>query len=86
MEENEVAMGADSAVAETAARSLCIKRFATNAESHARCLSGQLAVSRCIAMLVLEVKKKLEIIGAGIDSRKRITIATSRISAMIIMD
>ena len=70
------AMGADSAgeadlaEVEIAARSLCIRRFVTNAESHAKCLLGQPAASQCIAMLVLEVKKNPEIIEAEIDSRR----------------
>jgi len=67
VENVSVAMVADL-VDEIVAQSSCIKRFATNVESHARCLSDQPVVSRCIAILVLEVKGKPEIIEAGVDS------------------
>jgi hypothetical protein len=47
-------------VAEIVAQSLCIKQFVINAGSLARFLSGHLATSQCIAMFVLEAKKKLD--------------------------
>jgi hypothetical protein len=53
--------GADQAV-EIAVQSLCIKQFVINAGSLARYLSVQVMTGRCIAMFVLKVRKKLEII------------------------
>jgi hypothetical protein len=75
--------GADQAV-EIVAQSLCIKQFVTNVGSLARYLLGQLVVSQCIAMFVLEVRKKLEIIEGAIDSRKRIMTATKLLSSQIL--
>lgn len=81
---DEVVAEVDLVGVEIAAQPLCIKRFATNVESHARYLLGQLVIGQCIAMFVLGVKKKLEIIETGIDSRKRIMTATKLLSSQIL--
>ena len=75
--------GADQAI-EIVAQSLCIKQFVLNAVSSARYLSVQLMASRCIAMFVLEARKKPEIIEEATDSSKRILIAIKLPSKLIL--
>jgi hypothetical protein len=75
--------GADQAV-EIVAQSLCIKQFVINVGSLARYLSVQLMASQCIAMFVLEIRKKLKIIEGAIDSRRKILIVTKLPSKLIL--
>lgn len=76
---------ADEIVAEIAVQSLCIRQFATNAGSPARFLLSQLAASQCIAMFVLEARRKPEIIEGETDFRKKVLIVTKLLLKLTMM-